>query len=385
MAGPALGWPMSTPEQWTALAAIGAGTFCCSAAANALNQRHEIPRDSRMVRTRGRPLVQGRATADQARNFAIAAGGLGTASLLAGCGPIPAVLGFANIALYAGIYTRMKPLSEWNTNAGAIVGGIPPLMGWAAAGGSLAEPEAALLFASLYLWQVRLSFSVSLSLSLSLSRSLALELTYQHHPRTHCFLHPSRHPHALHTATVTPFLPQFPHFYSLAYNHRKDYARGGFQMMPCNDPSGSRTARWTLWHAGCLTALPFVAAASNVTSSMFLFEGCVLNAGGLFFAYRFLKRPSQPTAQKVFFYSLVYLPLLLAGLVFHSKRWEQEKRDSTADSGTIAHGIEQWREAGRQICLHERGGREWVFDKIGMVSFFILLYDYILHNYNSIT
>ena len=171
MAGPALGWPMSTPEQWTALAAIGAGTFCCSAAANALNQRHEIPRDSRMVRTRGRPLVQGRATADQARNFAIAAGGLGTASLLAGCGPIPAVLGFANIALYAGIYTRMKPLSEWNTNAGAIVGGIPPLMGWAAAGGSLAEPEAALLFASLYLWQVRLSFSVSLSLSLSLSLS----------------------------------------------------------------------------------------------------------------------------------------------------------------------------------------------------------------------
>jgi len=189
---------MSTPEQWTALAAIGAGTFCCSAAANALNQRHEIPRDSRMVRTRGRPLVQGRATADQARNFAIAAGGLGTASLLAGCGPIPAVLGFANIALYAGIYTRMKPLSEWNTNAGAIVGGIPPLMGWAAAGGSLAEPEAALLFASLYLWQVRLSFSVSLSLSLSLSLALSLwrSLTSITHARTASFTLP---------VTLTPY------------------------------------------------------------------------------------------------------------------------------------------------------------------------------------
>jgi protoheme IX farnesyltransferase len=154
MAGPALGWPASTPAEWTALLTICGGTFFCSAAANALNQRHEIPRDSRMVRTRGRPLVQGRATADQALNFAIVSGGAGTAGLLVGCGAIPAALGAANIALYAGVYTRMKPLSEWNTNAGAIVGGIPPLMGWAAAGGSLAEPEAALLFSALYLWQV---------------------------------------------------------------------------------------------------------------------------------------------------------------------------------------------------------------------------------------
>lgn len=169
MAGPALGWPSSTPAEWTALVTICGGTFLCSAAANALNQRHEIPRDSRMVRTRGRPLVQGRATADQALNFAIVSGGVGTAGLLAGCGAIPAALGAANIALYAGVYTRMKPLSEWNTNAGAIVGGIPPLMGWAAAGGSLAEPEAALLFSALYLWQVSVLRAVALFADVSIA------------------------------------------------------------------------------------------------------------------------------------------------------------------------------------------------------------------------
>ena len=152
-------------------------------------------------------------------------------------------------------------------------------------------------------------------------------------------------------------------------------------MMPCNDPSGLRTARWTTWHAAVLTTLPFIAVGSGVTSSMFLFEGCVLNAGGMFVAYKFLQRPAQPSAKRVFFYSLVYLPLLLAGLVFHSKRWEQNAEDcdtllvvdeSTGVStrrprapATLADGVEGWRRAGRQICIHERGGREWVFSKIG--------------------
>ena len=38
------------------------------------------------------------------------------------------------------------------------------------------------------------------------------------------------------------FLWQFPHFFALSWVHRKDYARGGFQMVPCNDPLGVRTA-----------------------------------------------------------------------------------------------------------------------------------------------
>ncbi|KAJ6448181.1 hypothetical protein C8R47DRAFT_1269988 [Mycena vitilis] len=48
--------------------------------------------------------------------------------------PTTAVLGVSNIALYAGVYTWMKRKSIYNTWVGAIVGALPPLMGWAACG-----------------------------------------------------------------------------------------------------------------------------------------------------------------------------------------------------------------------------------------------------------
>ena len=67
-----------------------------------------------------------------------------------------AALGGANIGLYAGVYTPLKAVSMANTWVGAVVGAIPPLMGWAAASGSL-DAGAAALAAALYFWQVRRS------------------------------------------------------------------------------------------------------------------------------------------------------------------------------------------------------------------------------------
>lgn len=64
------------------------------------------------------------------------------------------MLGAANIALYAGVYTPLKVVSIANTWVGAWVGAVPPLMGWAAASGQL-DPGAAVLASALYFWQVR--------------------------------------------------------------------------------------------------------------------------------------------------------------------------------------------------------------------------------------
>ena len=64
-----------------------------------------------------------------------------------------AALGAANIALYAGVYTPLKQLSVVNTWVGAVVGAVPPLMGWAAAAGYL-DAGAAILGAGLYFWQL---------------------------------------------------------------------------------------------------------------------------------------------------------------------------------------------------------------------------------------
>jgi protoheme IX farnesyltransferase len=67
--------------------------------------------------------------------------------------PLTTGLGAANIVLYAGVYTPLKQLSIANTWVGAVVGAIPPLMGWAAAAGQL-EPGAWVLAAALFSWQV---------------------------------------------------------------------------------------------------------------------------------------------------------------------------------------------------------------------------------------
>ncbi|KAI4144415.1 MAG: hypothetical protein LQ340_006654, partial [Diploschistes diacapsis] len=114
------------------------GTSLCSASANALNMLLEPAHDAKMSRTRNRPLVRGLITKGAALAFAAVAAGAGITGLYWGVNPTVAFLGGANIVLYAGVYTPLKRLSVLNTWVGAIVGGIPPLMGWAAASGQAA-------------------------------------------------------------------------------------------------------------------------------------------------------------------------------------------------------------------------------------------------------
>jgi protoheme IX farnesyltransferase len=90
-----------------------------------------------MVRTRMRPLVRKAIGSLHATGFAVVTGTLGPILLYTMANPTTAALGLANIALYAGAYTWMKRRTIWNTWAGAVVGAIPPLMGWTACGGKL--------------------------------------------------------------------------------------------------------------------------------------------------------------------------------------------------------------------------------------------------------
>jgi len=168
----------ATPICYTTLVAASLGTALCSASASTLNQIFEQDRDSRMKRTAQRPLVTKHVVGTNGAYALAATTGLtGGATLYFGTDPVTTALGVGNIALYAGAYTFMKPRSEWNTWVGAIVGAIPPVMGYTAAtnGTGLFDVEAALLGGTLFLWQ-------------------------------------------------------FPHFFALSWMHRVDYARGGFQV-----------------------------------------------------------------------------------------------------------------------------------------------------------
>ena len=135
--------------------------------------------------------------------------------------------------LYSGLYTYSKRKTELNTWIGSVVGAVPPVMGWAAAsGGNIIAADPLMLASMLFLWQ-------------------------------------------------------FPHFFALSWIHREDYARGGFQMVGVNDPTGSRSSKLISRYALYLSALPLIATGCGLTSSMFAVEGTVVNAYLLYTAHKF--------------------------------------------------------------------------------------------------
>ena len=120
------------------VAAACTGTFLLSASANSFNQIIEIPYDSIMARTRQRPLPSERISPAHATAWASATGIGGLATLAICTNPLTTALGGSTLALYTLVYTPMKRTSPLNTWVGAVVGALPPVMGWTAAGGRYA-------------------------------------------------------------------------------------------------------------------------------------------------------------------------------------------------------------------------------------------------------
>ena len=293
----AAGGPIS--PQLDVLAAVTVGTFLCSASAGAMNQIIEVDRDRKMRRTQQRPLVSGVLSKQHATTAAVAWGITGTSLLALGTDPVTTALGVGNIALYAGLYTYTKPISIYNTWVGAVVGAIPPVMGWTAAThGSFMDVEALLLGSTLYLWQM-------------------------------------------------------PHFFALSFMHRVDYKRGGFQMVPCLEEDGEKTAGIIVRYAWYLSAVPIVATLADVTSSMFALEGIALNGYALYVAHKFHRDRTNANARTIFLTSLWYLPCLLMLFLLHSKTWDEEKDETDAITKQMSDYIHSIRNTGREICPHE--------------------------------
>ena len=247
---------------WAGCAAASAGTALCAASANALNQVYEIRTDALMTRTAARPLPSGRLTRGAAIAFAAVAavGGVATLAVSAPT-PLAATLGAANIGLYAAIYTPLKRVHPAATWVGAVVGAIPPLIGWAAAAGEL-QPGAAILAAGLYFWQL-------------------------------------------------------PHFMALAWLCRVDYARGGHKMLSLVDPTGSRTARCALRNSLYLLPLGFAAVALGTTTPPFGTESAIATGVLATAAAAFAAKPGDAGARLLFRASLLHLPAWMAAFLVH--------------------------------------------------------------------
>lgn len=132
---------------------VAAGVFFLSAGAAALNQYTERKSDALMERTTGRPLPSGRMTPGRAVVMAgilLVFGSL----LLWFSGPFPVILGLANVFLYNVIYTGLKKVTAFAIIPGALVGAVPPLIGYTAAGGAATDTVILIFSLFMFLWQI---------------------------------------------------------------------------------------------------------------------------------------------------------------------------------------------------------------------------------------
>jgi protoheme IX farnesyltransferase len=243
---------------WTRLGWTLLGTFLSAAAAAVLNQAIEVRHDARMRRTANRPVAAGRISVAWALVIGFALGYLGCFTLAMRANLLACGLSALTIALYAAIYTPLKRVTTLNTVVGAVVGAIPPLIGWAAASGDL-QRGAWVLAALLFTWQL-------------------------------------------------------PHFFALAWLHRDDYERGGFRMLP-SIPGGDRIAAQT----GLLSSLLLVPIGlmSTMLGVSGLASALACSVAGLamsWFALAHLRRLDRPTARALFLASLLYLPTVLVAI-----------------------------------------------------------------------
>jgi protoheme IX farnesyltransferase len=150
----AVGWSIYSPEFSQGIIYIFIGTFLMSGGAASLNQYQEQDLDKLMSRTSGRPIPAGLVSANQALWFAFIL--LFIASLLfALVGFYYAlILGLANVVIYNLIYTNLKTKTQFAVLPGALVGAIPPMMGWTAAGGALIDIRLLYFALFMFLWQM---------------------------------------------------------------------------------------------------------------------------------------------------------------------------------------------------------------------------------------
>ena len=358
------------------------GTSFCSACAAGYNQIYEIPRDKRMKRTQSRPLVTGVLSPSHATMVTSLWGIIGTATLYHYTDPITTALGVGNILLYAGIYTSLKPITIYNTWIGAVVGAIPPLMGYTAAKHILytqnVEHQTDLTSAS--------SAATDVAATTASSSDLVQSITTIPTIPTDLLSSFITDPIAISLVSILYFW-QLPHFMALSYMYRIDYKRGGFMMVPIanlgrregptddfgsdkdlgtsdvtvhTDSAGVRTANIIVRYAWYLSMVPVFSTVMDVTSSMYLFESVVLNAYALRVAYKFRDQQTNQNARNVFLTSLWYLPCTLMLFLLHSKAWDDTV--TVTEPNTSSHKLTQFlseqihaiRNKGRELCIHEQ-------------------------------
>ena len=264
----AAGFWLGSPEtlthfRWMLFFHTLVGTVVVASGAGTLNQLIELRFDAQMRRTARRPLTSGRIAPLQALWFGVLLSIVGVVYLSVSTNALAPLLAALTLLSYLFLYTPLKRITPLCTLVGAIPGAAPPLIGWAAACGHL-DSKAWLLFAIVFLWQ-------------------------------------------------------FPHFMSIAWMYREDYARAGYLVLPSNE---NRT-RFVIWQAVAAPALLLVVGLIPTVSGLsgFVYFGGALAIAGTFLYYsaRFAAHRTNVAARQLLLASILYLPAVFALLVLDKK------------------------------------------------------------------
>jgi protoheme IX farnesyltransferase len=256
------GFWMAAPgaADWTLLANALAGVALAAAGAGALNMVWEKDLDTLMRRTAARPLPAGRLGEGEALAFGMLLALAGMAWLAVWVNLLSAALAALTLGSYLFAYTPLKKITTLNTAVGAVPGALPPMIGWAAARGEIGLGAWTLFFV-LFLWQL-------------------------------------------------------PHFLAIARMYRDDYARAGFAMLPVVDESGVRTGRQMVFASLALLPASLAMHWSGLAGSVYLAGAALLGAAFLSLSVYAARNRTVAAARRLLLASVLYLPLLMALMMF---------------------------------------------------------------------
>jgi len=250
------------PVDWLRLVHTVFATMLIAAGTAALNHYIERESDRQMRRTASRPLPSGVLQPREALWFGVALCVAGAVYLYFASGALAAGLGVVTSLSYLLAYTPLKKRTVWATFVGAFPGAIPPLIGWAAATGSL-DHGAWLLFAILFLWQ-------------------------------------------------------FPHFHAIAWMYREDYARAGILMLPVVDKQGTRTFRQIIFTAAALVAVSLLPAVVGLAGVRYFFGALAVSVALLQVCLWAATAKTNIRAKWLMHATVIHIPVLL-GLMIYDK------------------------------------------------------------------
>jgi len=249
-------------SSWIVFIYLIIGVFLSSSGASILNQYFERNYDSKMDRTKNRPIPTKKIAPHKALLIGIIFSLLGPIVLYFSINFITSFLSFLTIFIYVAIYTPSKRLTSFNTIIGSVPGALPTLGGWVAATGQI-NINALMLFGILFCWQI-------------------------------------------------------PHFLSLAIIYKDDYEKGGFKMLPNVAKSKNEVSFQILFFTMALLYTSIGIYFLNLASFIYVVGAIILGLFFLFYSSYILFDYSNKSIKKIFIFSIIYLPCLLILILIDS-------------------------------------------------------------------